>query len=141
MSNDTASSPNSVQIKQSKYILVVEDDVALRFTLSEWLRSLTYIVYEAATADEAVTVLASSIPVDLIVTDVDMPGTMNGFDLVDHIRHNAPGLKTVVVSGKAAGAQAKERGVPFFRKPYDFEAIAVLIGTLIQTNTSEPCDE
>jgi len=141
MPDDTANSPNSLQIKQSKYILVVEDDVALRFTLSEWLRSLTYVVYEAATADEAVIVLASSIPVDLVITDVDMPGTMNGFGLVDHISQNAPGLKIIVVSGKAAGPQAKERSVTFFRKPYDFDAIAVFIGTLIQSNTSEPCDE
>lgn len=141
MSNDTANSPKSLQVNQSKYILVVEDDVALRFTLSEWLRSLTFIVYEAANADEAVTILASSIPVDLVITDVDMPGTMNGFGLVDHIRQNAPALKIIVVSGKAAGVQAKERRVPFFRKPYDFKAIAVFIGTVIQTNTSEPCDE
>jgi DNA-binding NtrC family response regulator len=141
MSNDTANSPNPIPIRQSKHVLVVEDDVGLRFILAEWLRSLTYIVYEAANADEAVILLASSIPVDLVVTDVDMPGTMNGFGLVDHIRQYSPGLNIIVVSGKAAGLEAKERSVPFFRKPYDLEAVAVLIETLIQTNTSEPCDE
>ena len=131
MSNDTSNSLNLIQIKQSKHILVVEDDVGLRFILSEWLRSLTYIVYEAASADEAVLLLTSSIPVDLVVTDVDMPGTMNGFGLVDHIRQDCPGLEIIVVSGKAAGLEAKERSVSFFRKPYDLEAIAVFIGTLI----------
>ena len=59
--------------ERPKHVLIVEDNVALRFSLGEWLRSLNYTVYEAATADEAKTVLASPIIVDLVITDVQMP--------------------------------------------------------------------
>jgi DNA-binding NtrC family response regulator len=138
MSNDSAISIQAA--RQFNHILVVEDDVALRFTLAEWLRSLNYMVCEAASADEAATILSSPIVVDLVVTDVEMPGSMNGFGLVDHIRRVAPGITAIVVSGNAFQQQAREIGVPFFRKPYDLDSISALIATMLPHHPVEDND-
>ncbi|MES2728689.1 MAG: response regulator [Pseudomonadota bacterium] len=123
------------------HILVVEDDVSLRFTLAEWLRHLHYVVYETANADEAKIILASPLPVDLVVTDVDMPGSMSGLDLVDNMRHAAPGIPAIVVSGNSVAHQiTKAKGIPFFQKPYSFDKIATAIGTFITKNNTEESD-
>jgi DNA-binding NtrC family response regulator len=127
--------------ERPQHILIVEDSVALRFTLAEWLRSLNYTVYEAATADEAKTVLASPIIVDLVITDVQMPGTLDGFGLVDHIRQIAPHLNVIVVSGDDTRREINEMGVMFFKKPYSFEAIALHAAKLLQKNTEGPTHE
>jgi DNA-binding NtrC family response regulator len=73
-----------------------------------------------------------------MVTDIDMPGTMDGFGLVERVREAASGLKIIMVSGNAAGMAAGEKGVPFFRKPYDFESLTLLIDTLIRPKAAEP---
>jgi DNA-binding NtrC family response regulator len=139
MSNDVALSAETH--KRPKHILVVEDNVALRFTLSEWLRTKDYTVYEAATADEAKTLLASSIIVDLVITDVQMPGTMDGLALVDHIRQVAASLNVIVVSGNDDTRKIDEKGVNFFKKPYDLDAVALHVAKLLRTNTERPAHE
>ena len=113
-------------------VLVVEDDVILRYALAHWLRE-GHEVLEAATADEALAILASIVTVDIVVTDVQMPGSMNGLDLTTYIRESFPSLPVIVVSGNPipkdyTGASA------FFQKPYDFGRIAAHIGTLLITN-------
>jgi DNA-binding NtrC family response regulator len=139
MSNDVALSAGTYE--RPKHILVVEDNVAQRFTLSEWLRTKDYTVYEAATADEAKTLLASSIIVDLVITDVQMPGTLDGLGLVDHIRNIASNLNVIVVSGNDDTHKIKEKGVNFFKKPYDLDAIALHVAKLLQTNRERPAHE
>ncbi len=114
-----------------KRILVVEDNVALRFTLATWLRSLDYIVFEAASADEAVVLLESSLVVDFVITDVQMPGKMDGFDLVHYIHQNLPGLNMIVVSANDHHHKLRETPVLFFRKPYDMDIMSSQIATLL----------
>ena len=128
MSEDTAVSAD--RLARAKSILVVEDNVSLRFTLAEWMRVQGYIVYEGATADEAVEILNSPIHVDLVVTDVDMPGTMDGIGLTEHIQATASGMEVIIVSGKP-NERIKEKGVKFFLKPYDFEALGLHIDRVL----------
>jgi DNA-binding NtrC family response regulator len=135
MSNDIVVAPDIEGLPKS--ILVVEDNIALRFTLAEWLRICGYTVYEAATADEAVTVLQSPITINIVVTDVDMPGSMNGLGLVDHIKSAVSGVEVIVVSGDASGHQVKEKEVVFFKKPYDLQAVSSCIEEILQVNSTE----
>lgn len=122
-------------IGNQKHILVVEDNVALRFTLAEWLRLLNYIVYEAATADEASTLLASQMTIDFVITDIEMPGKLNGLGLVDHIQKTMPNLPVIVVSAHDFRHEIKEKGVVFFRKPYDLKVIsAKIVSMLLQVS-------
>ena len=130
-----ASIPLSDHHRESASILVVEDDIALRFTLASWLRLLGYIVLEAACADEASVLLASPIPVDLIITDVEMPGRMQGEDFVQYLRKIFPALPLIVVSG---GIRRADLGAcVFFRKPYNLEDMALCIERLLPEAVSE----
>jgi DNA-binding NtrC family response regulator len=125
MCNDNALPAHSLRGPAS--ILIVEDSFDLRFTLAEWLRHQKYIVLEAATADEAKTLLASPFSIDLVITDIEMPGSMNGLDLVAHIKKTNALQNIIVVSGGDKDAGLKEQGVAFFKKPYDLRAISSCI--------------
>src|SRR3954452_4327886 len=95
-------------------ILVVEDHFFLRYTLSEWLRHAGYNVVEASSADEAVTLLVSPFTIDLVITDIDMPGRMNGYDLVEHLKKISPTLPVIMVSGKSPQKKTSEMGISQF---------------------------
>jgi CheY-like chemotaxis protein len=123
-------------------ILVVEDNTALRYALTHWLRILNYTVYEAASADEATILLESPLSIDLVITDIEMPGTLNGYDLAGHLRRNFPALPVIVVSGNASRQKIAEIGVfDFFQKPYDFDTIAQRVATLIPQAGKGPKNE
>ena len=61
-------------------VLVVEDNVILRYTLAYGLREQGHEILEAATADEALAILKSIVTVEIVVTDVEMPGSVSGLD-------------------------------------------------------------
>jgi two-component system, response regulator PdtaR len=120
-------------------VLVVEDDVMLRYALAHWLRE-GHEVLEAATADEALAILKSIVTVDIVVTDVQMPGSMNGLDLTTYIRESFPSLPVIVVSGNPIPKDYAHASASF-RKPYDFHKITACIETLVVTNQSVPAAE
>lgn len=114
-------------------ILVVEDEVLVRLALAETLRDRGYSVVEAATADEAVVVLASSTPIDLVLTDVNMPGSLDGVGLGRYVRSTRPSLKVIVVSGQVApDAGAADA---FLAKPYEPASVLQAIGMLLSDGT------
>src|SRR5438445_2597347 len=83
-------------------VLVVEDDVWLRLPFADHLRELGFTVFEAGSAAEAVDVLLTSgIHVDLLFSDVAMPGSMDGFGLLQWATANRPGLPILMTSGDA----------------------------------------
>jgi CheY-like chemotaxis protein len=110
-------------------ILVVEDEIILRFVACEFLRQAGFIVVEAANADEALPYVRTHPEVDLIFSDVRMPGTMDGLNLVRQLSLEFPHLRFVLASGDAA--PAKNSQVPFFRKPYDLDEVVVSITQLL----------
>src|ERR1700722_20133779 len=117
-------------------ILVAEDDPVLRYTLAESLRLEGHDVMEAVSADEAATILASLAVVDLVITDVQMAGSMDGLELARRIRADRPSLPVIVVSGRAEPANMQELGLSaFFQKPYDVEKISAHIATLALDTT------
>src|SRR5512138_1226202 len=81
-------------------ILVVEDDVLTRMAVSEELREHGYWVVEAASADEALSVLQGPTCIDLLLTDMRMPGAVDGCGLARHVRAVMPFVKIVMVSGQ-----------------------------------------
>ncbi len=111
-------------------ILFVEDEVVTRMDMAEFLRQSGYTVSEAANAAEAVDVLNSKLTIDLVVTDVRMPGRMDGVALAHWIRDNRPGVEVIVASGdsraKAELSSASEFGA-FLPKPYTGRALLDLV--------------
>ncbi len=111
------------------YILVVEDDFLVRLMVSDSLREAGFNVIEAFNADEAIYILRSGVPVDLMLSDVRMPGTMDGLELLEHSRRTYPDIPVIMMSGHLAAHEALSRGAShFLAKPYSFQTALTLIG-------------
>jgi DNA-binding NtrC family response regulator len=107
-------------------ILIVEDEFLPRAMLSDHLQECGFMVFEAANANEAIHTIESGIPVDLVLTDVRMPGSMNGFGLAKWIIANKSKISVILASGETTQADAANElcdHIPFFKKPYDLTAI------------------
>jgi CheY-like chemotaxis protein len=111
-------------------ILVVEDEVLIRLSLSEWLRSEAHTVVEAASADEAMKLLGSILEIDLMITDIEMPGRIDGLGLAEQFRNERPALPVIVVSGRSPSGPIGALASAFLLKPYDFTRLARLVATL-----------
>ena len=99
-------------------VLLVEDDVLVRMTLAESLREATCEVMEAASSDEALRLLACAPAPDILVTDVKLPGAMDGVELAARARQIEPGLKIIVTSGHAAPGEVRDVADAFLAKPF-----------------------
>ena len=121
-------------------ILIVEDEFLARAMLSDHLQECGFMVFEAGSADEAITTIETGIPIDLVLTDIRIPGSMNGFGLAKWISANKPKISVILASGEATQIDAANElcdHMPFFKKPYDLTAIVAEIGaTLDQAESS-----
>jgi PAS domain S-box-containing protein len=112
-------------------ILVVEDQAPVRAVTLSRLSKLGYEVREAENAPTAIALLQSGEPIDLIFSDVVMPGGMSGFDLAEWVRLNRPDIPVVLTSGftenPAYGLAAGEGEIPLLRKPYGRDRLAAAI--------------
>jgi two-component system, response regulator PdtaR len=85
--------------QEQSTILVVEDQIIARAAVAEELRDQGYKVVEAGTAYEALVILRAGIPVDVVLTDLEMPGSLKGDGLVRLIRTEFDRLRVVMFSG------------------------------------------
>jgi CheY-like chemotaxis protein len=99
-------------------ILFVEDEALIRMDMAEFLRECGYRVHEAANAEEAREALQSKFAIDLVFTDINLPGGMNGLELVDWIVSNRPGVKVLVTTGCALGSDVPPIAGALLAKPY-----------------------
>ena len=111
--------------------LVVDDDPLVRMTAAGLLAEADMVVLEAGSAGEALAILALAPRVDILFTDVRMPGGQDGVELAAAAVMARPGLKVVITSGysgyEASGA-SPIRGVTFLPKPY---TAAALVDTIL----------
>jgi CheY-like chemotaxis protein len=98
------------------------------------------LAIEASNADEALLTLTGRSDIALIVTDVDMPGSMNGAALAHKVRREFPHLNVVVVSGVLPKPDLPD-GVLFFTKPLADEVLQDLLGTLASTGGATRRDQ
>jgi len=115
-------------------ILVVEDELLIRLMLSDGLREQGYHVIEACNADEALIVLETAVP-DLIISDVRMPGSVDGMGLLARVRETLPMLPVIITSGHLQSNLAIADGATqFIGKPYAME----LVIDAVRTELGEP---
>ena len=106
-------------------ILVVEDNDDVATLVTEMVRELGYRVTRAASAQAALGALADNRDVDLIFSDVMMPGSMNGIDLAREIRRRLPGSPVLLTTGFVGAAlrDAEAENIQLLSKPYDIAAL------------------
>jgi two-component system, response regulator PdtaR len=116
-------------------VLVVEDSAMIRISAIELVKSAGYEALEAADADEAIRALESRDDIDLVFTDVQMPGTMDGIRLSHYIRDRWPPVKLIVASGNAIVEESNlPHGSRFFSKPYDDGSIVDAMARLLASD-------
>lgn len=92
----------------------------LLLDLVDSLEDAGFKVFSAHNADRAIEILSEHEEIRLLVTDVDMPGSMDGIKLAAHVRERWPPVKIIVVSGqRKVSADQVPHGSRFFGKPYD----------------------
>lgn len=116
-------------------ILVVEDDIAVQATVVEMLASLGYRVLKAPNAESALVILKSGISIDLLFTDVVMPGTLRSPELAKQAKALIPGIAVLFTSGYAENVIVHggrlDPGVHLISKPYRREDLAKKIRHLL----------
>jgi DNA-binding NtrC family response regulator len=113
-------------------VLVVDDDPILRSTLAYEIRDAGYLVREASNTDEAERILAADTLIDVVVTDIEMPGPRDGLALAKSVRAFKPHIKVIVASGLVPRTGVVGIADAFFGKPYDFTRILMRIKSLLQ---------
>ena len=119
-----AEAPSREQGARGEHILVVEDDAAVRLLVVEVLGDLGYQVMEATEANAAMALIQSDARIDLLVSDVGLPG-MNGRQLADLARQRRPDLRILFMTGYAAQAASSgflEPGMDLIAKPFSIDA-------------------
>jgi CheY-like chemotaxis protein len=116
-------------------ILIVENEAIVRMELAAQLVDLGLTVLTAADADEAIDLLDRHPEIKLLLTDVTMPGSMDGVRLAHHVRKRWPPIKIIVTSGRP-GATLSDLplGSMFFPKPYAPETLRDALRPLMSKN-------
>lgn len=112
-------------------ILVVEDEPLIRLGLTSLVQDYGHQAVEARDADEAIRLLDRDAEVRLVITDVDMPGSMDGIRLAHYVRQKWPPIHLIVISGKVGVTPGElPLGARFMAKPYQEPALVGLIEAL-----------
>ncbi|MFS2160710.1 PAS domain S-box protein [Pseudomonas sp. Pseusp122] len=117
-------------------VLVVDDEPAVRLLITEVLKDLGYDVLQAQDGATALTLLQSKASIDLLITDVGLPGAINGRQVADAARSLRPTLNVLFVTGYAEnavlGEGALEPGMHVLTKPFSIPALTDWIGKLLE---------
>lgn len=119
----------AAQPPKAAVVLVVEDDDMVRLMTVDYLESRGYLVLEADNAIKAMAWFGRQ-PIDLMFTDVQMPGEMDGIALTEWVRANHPTVPVIVTSGVAAELTRYADGL-MMAKPYDLDAVHTRIQTAL----------
>jgi CheY-like chemotaxis protein len=146
----SAKPPHSgVIVGGDETVLVVEDNAQLRRTAERQLTELGYRVREADSALPALAILSGGEKMDLLFTDIVMPGTMDGLDLAYQAQRLCPGLRVLLTSGFPGGRGANQRMAdsPFrlLDKPYSLMQLAQAVRAVLDKADngakSAPCGQ
>ena len=121
---------------QGERVLVVEDEPDVRMLVVDVLKDLGYRVEVAGDSHEALPVLQGTEPIDLLVTDVGLPG-LNGRQLAEVARQRRPGLKVLFMTGYAKEAEVRgdflDDGMDLLTKPFSIDELAQRVRRLIES--------
>ena len=134
--DDRASTSTDAFAQDGDTVLIVDDEPTVRMLVAEVLRDFGYSVIEAVDGAAGLKVLRSDARIDLLVTDVGLPGGMNGRQMADAGRLLRPGLRTLFITGyaetAAVGNGHLEPGMQVLTKPFAVDALASRIRDLMK---------
>ncbi|GGG13545.1 hypothetical protein GCM10010924_48350 [Rhizobium wenxiniae] len=112
-------------------VLIVEDDALIRMDVADYISRPDITTLEAANADEALQILSERSDVDVIFTDVNMPGSMDGLQLAERVRELQSEIGIIIASGMVRVARSTlPSNAVFYEKPYDLEEVSASIRKL-----------
>lgn len=122
-------------------ILVVDDEATLRSVFADLLAHEGYACITAANAVDALQIIeANVVELDLLISDIRMPGTLNGLELADRVRELQPGAAILLISGYAEDPIMKtveERGYHILEKPFRHFQLAAAIREELEKKSGE----
>jgi CheY-like chemotaxis protein len=122
-----------IRAEHDAIVLVAEDDEHVADLVCEMLRELGYKSRRGASATEALRMIEEAGPFDLVLSDMIMPGKMNGLELAQEIVRREPHLPVVLMTGYSeAAAAAAAEGFPLLVKPYTMEALGDVLGQALR---------
>jgi len=134
---ESEAAAGSTPVATGASVLVVEDEAVVRSLVVETVADLGYRVLEADTGDAGLRFARSSAAIDLLITDVGLPG-MNGRQLADAARMLRPDLKVLFITGyahnAAIGGALLEPGMAVLLKPFSLEALAGKISEMMESD-------
>jgi CheY-like chemotaxis protein len=127
-SNESAAARTRQQDPQRQTVLVVDDSADVADVTSSLFEHLGYETIYRDSAEAALKLLEAGTKIDLVFSDIVMPGDMNGVDLARTVREQHPSLPVVLATGYSSIAQsAMEEGLTILRKPYDLNDLSATI--------------
>lgn len=134
-SADVTGSHVVARAEQGQTVLVVDDEQTVRMLVTEVLEELGFATLEASDGASGLAVLQSDARIDLLITDVGLPGGMNGRQVADGGRVVRPGLKVLFITGYAENAVVGnghlEPGMQVLTKPFTIDALSVRVKDLV----------
>ncbi len=125
-------------------ILAVEDDEEVRTTVVEMLSDLGYRVLKAKDAQSALAIVESGVPIDMLFTDVVMPGALRSTELARKARERLPAIAVLFTSGYTDNAIVHsgrlDEGIELLSKPYTHEALARKVRYVLQTQNPQAAE-
>lgn len=130
---------NEIERQASHPVLVVEDDIFLREMMVDILAEAGYATYEAGCAAEALGLLHDrpqlAAEIALVITDIDMPGDLDGIGLAQHLRESFPQIGVIITSGAHRGAAlAVQPPLRFLPKPFRATGLVAAVQAVIKFN-------
>jgi signal transduction histidine kinase len=135
--NDTINFPEaSASLGDGEVVLVIDDEPSIRMLITDVLSDTGYSVLEASDGPAGLRVLQSAARIDLLITDVGLPGGMNGRQVADAARTLRPDLRVLFITGYAENALMGhghlEKGMHVLAKPFEVERLAIKIRELVK---------
>ena len=121
-------------------VMIVEDEFLIRLTLAEALSDEGFDVVEATTGDEALTILRGNPDIALLLTDIQLPGQLDGYALARAARQHVPGIPIIFTTGRPdnSGNEATGPGDVFIAKPYLPSEVCKTARRLVGSAASSP---
>jgi PAS domain S-box-containing protein len=127
--------------EQGETVLIVDDEPTIRMLVTDILEDLGYAAIEAGDSATGLKVLQSDVRIDLLVTDVGLPGGLNGRQMADAARAHRPGLKVLFITGYAENAflgnESLPPGMALLAKPFAMDHMAARIRSMIEGSAEQ----